>query len=367
MNTVGGTTAGAGNLISGNGADGIDIVNSTAQGNLVEGNLIGTGADGTQNLGNQEGGISIFDGAADNTIGGLAGGSGNVIANNSRLGVNVGVYSGDNCPGNEILSNSIYNNAPQGIDLGFNGITLNTPGGHTSGPNNLQNFPVFYTAVSFSGTRRPCSAASTAARIPRSPCNSSPTRRLIPRTTVKDKPCSARRASPRIQAQRQLRFISPVVVPAGYAISATATDTAGDTSEFARTFSRWLRRRRSLLAMTAIHRPEHDTDGAGAGCSVQRRLGRWRRIHIGAGFFALATEDALNPDGSFSYTPDANFGGIDSFTYEDQENGQSSNVATVTLLVNPLTLYVTNTLDDGSLARFAGPSTSRIVIRPACR
>lgn len=56
----------------------------------------------------------------------------------------------------------------------------------------------------------------------------------------------------------------------------------------------------------------------------------------------------LNPDGSFSYTPDANFVGIDSFTYEDMENGQSSNVATVTLLVNPLTLIVTNTLDDGS-------------------
>ena len=61
-NTVGGTTTGTGNLISGNGADGIDIVNSTAQENLVEGNLIGTGADGVQNLGNQEGGVSIFDG-----------------------------------------------------------------------------------------------------------------------------------------------------------------------------------------------------------------------------------------------------------------------------------------------------------------
>ena len=57
----------------------------------------------------------------------------------------------------------------------------------------------------------------------------------------------------------------------------------------------------------------------------------------------------LNSDGSFTYTPNTNFGGLDSFTYEDVQNGQTSNVATVTLIVDPLTLYVTNTLDDGSV------------------
>jgi hypothetical protein len=56
----------------------------------------------------------------------------------------------------------------------------------------------------------------------------------------------------------------------------------------------------------------------------------------------------LNSDGSFSYTPNPSFSGLDSFKYEDVENGQDSNVATVTIAVNPLTLYVTNTLDDGS-------------------
>ncbi len=67
-NTVGGTTPGTGNLISGNGADGIDIVDTSAQFNLVEGNLIGTDVTGSQNLGNQAGGVSIFFGAADNTV-----------------------------------------------------------------------------------------------------------------------------------------------------------------------------------------------------------------------------------------------------------------------------------------------------------
>ena len=45
-NTVGGTTPGTGNLISGNGADGVDIVYTSAQYNLVEGNLIGTDVTG---------------------------------------------------------------------------------------------------------------------------------------------------------------------------------------------------------------------------------------------------------------------------------------------------------------------------------
>ena len=56
----------------------------------------------------------------------------------------------------------------------------------------------------------------------------------------------------------------------------------------------------------------------------------------------------FNSDGSFSYSPNNNFNGTDSFTYQDVENGQSSNVATVTIGVGQLMVDVTNTLDDGS-------------------
>ena len=70
-NTIGGTAAGAGNVISGNGSDGVDIV--SASDNLLQGNLIGTGANGTEPLGNGAGGISAFYGASYNTIGGTAG------------------------------------------------------------------------------------------------------------------------------------------------------------------------------------------------------------------------------------------------------------------------------------------------------
>jgi hypothetical protein len=39
----------------------------------------------------------------------------------------------------------------------------------------------------------------------------------------------------------------------------------------------------------------------------------------------------LNPDGSFTYTPDTGFSGKDSFTYQASDGSALSNVATVTI------------------------------------
>ncbi|MDW8069689.1 MAG: Ig-like domain-containing protein [Anaerolineae bacterium] len=44
----------------------------------------------------------------------------------------------------------------------------------------------------------------------------------------------------------------------------------------------------------------------------------------------------LNPDGSFTYTPNPNFSGADSFTYKAYDGRSESNVATVTITVNPV-------------------------------
>ena len=44
----------------------------------------------------------------------------------------------------------------------------------------------------------------------------------------------------------------------------------------------------------------------------------------------------LNPDGSFFYTPQANFTGSDAFTYTASDGETSSNAATVTITVNPV-------------------------------
>ncbi|MEO1145222.1 MAG: Ig-like domain-containing protein, partial [Cyanobacteria bacterium J06638_22] len=43
----------------------------------------------------------------------------------------------------------------------------------------------------------------------------------------------------------------------------------------------------------------------------------------------------LNPDGSFTYIPDANFNGTDTFTYRANDGTEDSNLVTVTLTVNP--------------------------------
>ncbi len=86
-NTIGGTTSAARNLISGNTNDGVDIIASDQ--NQVEGNFIGTNPAGTASLPNGSKGVSIAAGAASNTIGGTTTGARNVISGNNFLGVDV--------------------------------------------------------------------------------------------------------------------------------------------------------------------------------------------------------------------------------------------------------------------------------------
>ena len=68
-NTIGGTTAGARNIISGNAGNGVDITGSGSTGNVVEGDYIGTNALGTASLGNLNSGVELQN-ASGNTIGG---------------------------------------------------------------------------------------------------------------------------------------------------------------------------------------------------------------------------------------------------------------------------------------------------------
>jgi CSLREA domain-containing protein len=135
-NTIGGAIAGAGNVISGNVELGVEIGSNGADGNVVQGNLIGTDVTGTADLGNGGGGIGIGSSASSNIIGGTDSDAGNTIAYNGSDGVRV--VSGTQNP---ILSNSIFSNTTQGIDLGNNGVTPNDPGDADTGANNLQNFP----------------------------------------------------------------------------------------------------------------------------------------------------------------------------------------------------------------------------------
>jgi len=144
-NTVGGTTAAAGNLISGNILQGVRLIN--ADNNTVRDNLIGTQANGTSPLGNGSHGVEIAD--SDDNIIGIDGvfPQDNTIAYNRGDGVSV--FSGT---GNRILSNSIFTNTELGIDLGDDGVTPNDPGDGDGSPNNLQNYPVLTSASSNGST-----------------------------------------------------------------------------------------------------------------------------------------------------------------------------------------------------------------------
>ncbi len=55
---------------------------------------------------------------------------------------------------NTIRSNSIWGNGGLGIELGNNGVTVNTPGTHTSGPNLLQNSPVLTAPTAAAGDKQ---------------------------------------------------------------------------------------------------------------------------------------------------------------------------------------------------------------------
>jgi parallel beta-helix repeat protein len=143
-NTIGGGQALARNVISANKTGGITIFGASSTGNAVQGNYIGTQADGTSPLGNNSDGIFIVS-AFNNTIGGVTAGAGNVIAFNHPYGVYI--RSGT---GNDIRVNSIFDNDTYGIDLEPYDITPNDPGDPDSGPNKYQNFPLL-TSVTVSG------------------------------------------------------------------------------------------------------------------------------------------------------------------------------------------------------------------------
>jgi Domain of unknown function (DUF4394)/Calx-beta domain/Domain of unknown function (DUF4214) len=145
-NLVGGTVAGARNIISGNNV-GLFLASTTGGVNTrVEGNFIGTNPAGTAGIPNSIG-VLITSNSSGNIIGGTAAGAGNRIAFN---GNGVGVDPGPTA--NSILGNSIFSHGALGIDLNNDGVTANDAGDADTGGNNLQNYPFVTSASSAGGT-----------------------------------------------------------------------------------------------------------------------------------------------------------------------------------------------------------------------
>ncbi|HUY31916.1 MAG TPA: hypothetical protein VMV69_03985 [Pirellulales bacterium] len=144
--TVGGTTTGLGNLISGNLGVGVLVSGSPTPANdVVDGNLIGTDVTGTKSLGNRDGGVSL--GAAFKAVvGGTTAAARNVISGNGFDGVDdggttdtiEGNYIGSDVSGTKPLGNAhlgVLLNSSTGAVVG--GTVGTTPGGALTGAGNL--------------------------------------------------------------------------------------------------------------------------------------------------------------------------------------------------------------------------------------
>ncbi len=145
--TPGGSCTGACNVISGNEDNGLIISGNAALNNAVRGNFIGTNASGTGDLGNTDGGVLIQN-AVNNSIGGTAINSRNLISGNDGNGVRIAAASGNLVRGNFIglqtdgttaLPNSADGVRIEGSASGntVGGTNGTTPGGACTGECNI--------------------------------------------------------------------------------------------------------------------------------------------------------------------------------------------------------------------------------------
>jgi parallel beta-helix repeat protein len=214
-NTIGGSTTGAGNVLSANTWKGIRIAGSTAIGNVVQGNLIGVGSDGATSLGNHEDGVWIVN-AVNTTIGGTGPGEGNVIAHSGWNGVFI---SGSGAIGNSVRGNSMYANNAAGIVL-------------DSGANNHQTFPTLIAAGAVGTSTGVVGTLSSLANNSFSvdfyasaaahPSGFGEGQRYLGTATV----------STDASGNATFSMLLPALGPGETVVTATATDPNGNTSQF---------------------------------------------------------------------------------------------------------------------------------------
>jgi parallel beta-helix repeat protein len=236
---LGGSAPGDGNVIAANGGFAVDLSFSDAT--VVQGNFIGTDATSTIPYGNG-GGINMVS-TTDCVIGGVGPGEANVIAYNARFGV--ALFNTPYPSRNTIRGNTIHSNGPWaysvpteslGIDLGLNGATANDVGDADVGANGLQNFPIVLSAG-------PDAAEGTGTRV-QGALHSKPSADYI--LDFYYNPACAPR--PRAFAEAAAYLGSTNVstdgagdavfdvtfahgIAAGESVTATATDSDGNTSE----------------------------------------------------------------------------------------------------------------------------------------
>ncbi|MCR4374113.1 MAG: hypothetical protein NUW22_04630 [Acidobacteria bacterium] len=223
-----------------------------AQPNVLEDNFIGTNATQTVTFPNGVGvglfgdrsgtmirrnviasnilaGVWLVEGTEGASVGGAALTDGNTIRNNGT-GVMVGYNPAASDARNAILSNWIYSNLNLGIDLGWNGVTANDVGDGDNGPNGQQNFPELAnasnagatTTVDYTFDSLQIDANHTIQVFASAVCGSRNGERLVG-SFIQQTNGSGDAAG---------QFTLTELVPGGQVLTATATDAAGNTSEF---------------------------------------------------------------------------------------------------------------------------------------
>jgi hypothetical protein len=232
---IGGTGPGEGNVVSGNKSYGIYAYNNATDTTIL-GNLIGTDVTGTLPLGNVTG-VATSNDNGGVRIGGTEPGEGNVIAFNSgylgfSLPVGVLVYSGSRrIP---IRGNSIHDNEQLGISFNNGGPTPNDPGDADTGPNDQQNFPILKSVFhGASSTRIVGKLDSAASTTYFLDFYANPSCTRFPRDFDEGETyLGSAQVTTGGNGHASFDVTLPVATEAGARIAATATDPVGNTSEF---------------------------------------------------------------------------------------------------------------------------------------
>jgi parallel beta-helix repeat protein len=206
------------NIISSNGGAGVLVLGG--RDNRIFGNFVGLDAFGRSVLANAGDGVNLSK-SSDNRV------SANAIQGNGGAGVSI--VSGT---GNSVLSNAIDGNGGLGIDLGADGPTPNDPCDVDSGPNEQQNAPRLtrFTGAAGDGVKIeldvcPASRTSYSLQLFASP-SCDPTGGGEGRTMFAFFAWAFGPGLPSTVAW------STASVAPGQFLTATATDPAGNTSEF---------------------------------------------------------------------------------------------------------------------------------------
>jgi hypothetical protein len=227
------------NVIAANGLAGVIIDNDAADGVVVRRNHIGTDAGDTLALGNGTG-VVVEVGASgaprDAHLG--EAGAGNVIAFNQHDGVAIVSGVASNLQtfvspvGHRIEGNAIHDNGDLGIDLEDDGVTADDAGDADSGANGLQNFPVLDAATPMGGSIEVTGTLDSDAdgaftveffaNATADPSGHGEGERSLGTATVMTDGVG----------HAAIDVTLPVTVADGALVTATATDAAGNTSEF---------------------------------------------------------------------------------------------------------------------------------------